>query len=69
MSLLDEYLDRPSLAAELKVSERTLIRWQHLPDGLPYVELGGRILYRVPSVKAWIEALERKPNPRKARAA
>ncbi|TGT42627.1 helix-turn-helix domain-containing protein [Mesorhizobium sp. M8A.F.Ca.ET.165.01.1.1] len=69
MSILDDYLDRPSLAAELKVSERTLIRWQNQPDGIPYVELGGRILYRVSSIRAWIEGKECRPNPRKARAA
>lgn len=68
MSLLDDYLDRPSLAAELRVTERTLIRWQQQPDGLPYVELGGRILYRISSVRDWIESRERRPNPRRRAA-
>ncbi len=63
--LLDDYRTRPALAAELGVSERTLIRWQHEPNGLPYVELGGRILYRLASVRAWIESKERRPNPRR----
>ncbi|MER9449337.1 hypothetical protein [Mesorhizobium sp. M0254] len=69
MSILDDYLDRAALAAQLRVSQRTLIRWQNEPDGVPFILLGGRVLYRVASVKAWIEGKETKPNPRKARAA
>ncbi len=67
-SLLDDYLTRDELAAELRVTTRTVIRWQNMPDGVPYVELGGRTLYRRSSVRAWIESHEKRPNPRRRAA-
>jgi len=69
MALLDEYLNREQLAHELKVNPRTVMRWQNLPDGLPFVELGGRILYRRASVMEWIASKERFPNRRRRAAA
>ncbi|MEL7719028.1 helix-turn-helix domain-containing protein [Citromicrobium bathyomarinum] len=69
MALLDEYLNREQLAHELKVNPRTVMRWQNLPDGLPFVELGGRILYRRSSVMEWIASKERFPNQRRRAAA
>lgn len=68
-NLLSEYLNRDQLAAELRVTPRTISRWQAMPDGLPYTTLGGRILYRIPSVQAWISAREQRPNPRRKAAA
>lgn len=64
--ILDEYLNRDQLAAELNVTPRTIIRWQDMPDGLPHVQLGGRILYRIASIKTWLESRERSPNKRRA---
>ncbi|KPM13724.1 helix-turn-helix domain-containing protein [Citromicrobium bathyomarinum] len=69
MALLDEYLNREQLAHELKVNPRTVMRWQNLPNGLPFVELGGRILYRRASVMEWIASKERFPNQRRRAAA
>ena len=66
MALLDEYLTVEELAAELKVSKRTLARWQNQADGLPVTRIGGRTLFRVDSVKAWLRAHEWRPNPRRA---
>ena len=68
MALLDEFITRDELAAELRVSPRTVMRWQARPDGLPYVELGGRTLYRRSSVLDWIGSHERRPNPRRKAA-
>lgn len=65
MPLLDEYLSRQKLALELERSEKTIARWENLPDGLPFTLLGGRKLYKKSSVIAWIESRERKPNPRR----
>lgn len=69
MSLLQDYLTRDQLASELHVTTRTVARWQDQPDGIPYVEMGGRILYRRQSILAWIESRERRPNQRRARKA
>jgi hypothetical protein len=66
MSLLQDFLTREQAAAELHVTPRTLSRWQAKPDGLPYVEMGGRILYRRQSILAWIESCERRPNARRS---
>ena len=64
MALLDDFITRDELAAELRVSPRTVMRWQARPDGLPYVELGGRTLYRRSTILDWIGSHERRPNPR-----
>jgi hypothetical protein len=64
--ILQGYLDRPSLAEQLRVSERTIARYELLPDGLPSTMLGGRKLYRIEAVMAWIAAREKRPNPRRA---
>lgn len=63
--ILEDYLTREQLAAELNVTERTIFRWQSLPDGLPVTALGGRVLYRRASVRAWVEGRERRPNQRR----
>ncbi len=67
--LLENYLDRGSLARQLGVSERTVCRYENQPDGLPSLLLGGKRLYRLDSVRAWLERRERKPNPTRHRAA
>lgn len=64
-TLLAEYLTRAEIAAELRVTPRTIIRWQQQPDGLPFVKLGDRVLYRRQSVAEWIERHEHQPNPRR----
>lgn len=66
MSLLDDYLTRDELATELRVTPRTVIRWQNMVDGLPYVEIGGRVLYRRQSIIDWLKSRERTPNRRRA---
>lgn len=68
MSLLQDYLTRDELAAELRVTPRTIIRWQAQPNGLPYVEMGGRTLYRRQSILSWLEGRERHPNQRRRAA-
>jgi len=64
--LLDGYLTQPGLAVELDCCPRTISRYENQPDGLPFVRIGGRKLYRIESVRAWIAALEHKPNPKRA---
>ena len=62
-NILADYEDRPTLAADFGVSERTIIRYENQPDGLPSVQIGGRTLYHIPSVKEWLKRRERWPNP------
>ena len=42
------------VAAMLKVSKRTLQRWQKANKGPPRVKIGGRIFYDEDKLKAWI---------------
>ena len=65
--LLEDYIDRATLAAELGVNWRTIHRYENQPDGLPSLLIGGRRMYRVDSVRAWLERRERKPNPTRGR--
>ena len=60
-ALLDDFLTRDEIAAELGVSPRTIIRWQQMPDGLPYVTMGKRrILYNRQSTLDWLMRNETK---------
>lgn len=61
--LLDGYLDRATLAAQLNVSERTLSRYESERDGLPSLMLGGRRLYRLEAVREWLQRRERMTSP------
>jgi hypothetical protein len=65
-SILDGYDTRAQLAGELQCSERTIARYEQLPDGLPFVMVAGRKLYKRASTLAWLERREKKPNPRRA---
>lgn len=61
-TILDDLVDPKTLAEKLRCSTRTLMRYEHLPDGLPSLLIGGRKFYRVSSVMRWLEARERHPN-------
>ena len=63
--LLDDFIDRINLTADLKVTARTLHRYENQPDGLPSVTIGGRKFYRKSAVLAWIQKREKKPNQRR----
>jgi hypothetical protein len=64
-SLLAGFVDRETLAEMLRCSPRTLARYEALPDGLPFMTLAGRRLYRLSAVREWLAARERRPNPRR----
>jgi hypothetical protein len=56
--VLSDYFTQKEAAAELKITERTLDRWQRLREGPPITKLGRRILYRRSSLQAWLLARE-----------
>jgi excisionase family DNA binding protein len=60
--ILEGYIDLDPLAEELGRHPRTIMRWTEQPNGLPFVQLGRRILFKRESVRDWISAHERKPN-------
>ena len=67
MSFTDEYQHRDEYAAERKVSPRTVDRWRKLPDGLPYLSLGGKVWIPRAEGREWERSRIRRPNPRGAR--
>jgi excisionase family DNA binding protein len=56
--VLSDYFTQKEAAAELKVTDRTLDRWQRLREGPPVTRLGRRILYRRSSLQAWLRKRE-----------
>jgi hypothetical protein len=71
--LLEGHTDRDGLAKYLHVTTRTISRWEKLEDGgLPRIELGGRVIYNIESVKRWLAKREYSfslPTPRRRRTA
>src|SRR5580692_3957667 len=59
--LLDGYLRRDELAEQLRVSSRTIDRWQTSRCGPPRVAIGRTILYNRESVRQWLHSNERDP--------
>jgi DNA-binding transcriptional MerR regulator len=58
--LLSGYFTQQQVAAELKVSPRTVDRWRRLGEGPPITRLGRRLLYRKSSLEAWLCAREQQ---------
>jgi hypothetical protein len=52
--LLDDFLSRPELAAELRVTERTVIRWCDRGEGPPITKLGRRPVFSRTAVAEWL---------------
>jgi phage terminase Nu1 subunit (DNA packaging protein) len=64
-SFLQDYVGREEIAAAFKVSPRTISRWSNQADGMPYVVVGNRTLYRLAAVENWLRSRERTPNLRR----
>jgi hypothetical protein len=63
--LLKDYCRLDEAAAALHVTERTIRRRIHTPDGWPYLKFGGRIWLHLPSIKKFLAAQTRSDNPRR----
>ena len=61
--LLAGYVPRAELAAEWDCHERTIARYEAMPDGLPFLFIGGRKLYRIEDARAFMERRIKTPNP------
>jgi hypothetical protein len=57
--LLDGWLTRAQIAAELGLSIDTLARWEAQRIGPPCVRIGRRAMYRAESFRQWLEDRER----------
>jgi hypothetical protein len=71
-AVLDGYVTRENLAAQLGKSMRTIDRWEQHRAGPPRVLVGKTIFYRLESVRNWLLSCEvkrdepRRRRPRKA---
>ncbi len=67
MGVLDDFIEKRDLAAQLGNSARTLDRWETRRLGPPRIKVGKKILYRKQSVIEWLASRERKEHKRCAR--
>ena len=61
--LLADYIGRAELARQLGCSGRTIARYERERDGLSVTIIGGRKLYRIADVQAWLLRRERVDAP------
>jgi hypothetical protein len=61
-SILNEYMTKAELAAQLHRSIRSVDRWALTGDGPPCIRIGRRSLYRRAAVVAWLRGLETTPG-------
>jgi hypothetical protein len=72
---LDEYQLEAEWSADHYINPRTTARYRQLPDGLPFLEFGGKIYIPREAAEDWIRARVQWPNrhrrgrPRKSEAA
>lgn len=57
--LLDGWLTRAQVAAEIGVSVDTLQRWETRRIGPPCVRIGRKVLYRADAFREWLISRER----------
>lgn len=65
--ITDGLMTAEQTAAVLRVSIRTLRRYKREADGLPFIRIGKRDLFRPQSVADWVARRERQMNPRAKR--
>lgn len=64
-SILDGYDPEPVFAAGAHISTRTTARYRNQPNGLPYVEFGGRIYIPREEARDWLRSRIKRPNQRR----
>jgi excisionase family DNA binding protein len=60
--LLADFIDKSSLARELRCTTRTVDRLA-LVEGLPFTQVGGKRLFRRSAVLSWLAARETPAHP------
>jgi hypothetical protein len=63
--LFEDVTDVHGIARMIQVTVRTVNRYSAMPDGMPYIVLGRRRLYHIPSVREWLLNRMITPNPRR----
>jgi hypothetical protein len=60
--VLDDYLNEAELAAELKISIRTLRAWRARGTGPAFVKVAKRVEYPRGGIPLYLKSLETKPS-------
>ena len=63
-SVLEGFLTRTELAADLGVTERTVIRYEH--EGLPVIRRAKMRLYDIECTRAWLRGEDKRRGRRAA---
>ena len=53
-------LNQTELAARWSISARTLERWRWTGEGPAFLKIGGRVVYRLEDVLAYVQARQRR---------
>ena len=54
------FINQIELARRWCISPRTLERWRWLGEGLPFIKLGGRVVYRMSDIESYEKAQFRR---------
>jgi predicted DNA-binding transcriptional regulator AlpA len=60
---VQDLLDTPDLATELKASEPTIISWRRLGTGPDFIRVGRMIRYRRTDVDRWLQEHTQRLSP------
>jgi hypothetical protein len=63
--ILDGYCEQAAWAADARIAERTVARYRSQPDGLPFVEFGGKIYIPIEESREWLRSRIKRPNQRR----
>jgi hypothetical protein len=63
--LAGDYALEDDWAAQNGISKRSVERYRAQPDGLPFVEFGGRIHIPIPESREWLRSRIKRPNQRR----
>ena len=66
IGILDGYVEEAAWAAEARVTQRTTSRYRKQPDGLPYLEFGGKIYIPLEESREWLRSRIKRPNRRRS---
>jgi hypothetical protein len=68
-SVLEGFVTEEQFARDNDVSVRTSRRYRLQPDGMPYVEWGGKIYIHLETSREWLlRSRMKRPNPRRKAA-
>jgi hypothetical protein len=65
---LDGFQPERDFAKECGVAQRTVARYRKEPNGLPWLNFGGKIFIEIEGGKQWLRRRLRQSNPTRQRA-